>query len=459
MILYSSDWTQVIFTFAGTVWPNIRAKWIFFTIYAIIAYLVAVQQQANFGSEGRTVLFGTMSFLLIFRANAAYARYWLGRCTLSDYISEVREFMLLSIIYVRGGLESSTFLFHGGPGLAPASTFRRDKFDDKASDFRIDIVRLCVALAVSFKLHTSLALEGYCFGSISKEAKWSLDWDRLRLLELLTDEEFEVVNICIGLDDEIPTTAEDLRKQISRQFRKAGNLTGPPQNWPEEFEVNYAQLVRVPTALVYILREVLFRNMNDPFNGQPWGIKDRFVGALAGILGGILESFETANMVCTTPVPLPYANLCKTLLMFFLLSLPFYVDFDLGWFANTVIPSMITLALLGVDSIATELENPFGDDINDLDTLEQVHILECEAMELLRQSGDERSLQLFGWQHVPAWVSDRSCRKLKRQLVMKELALHEVMPLQEDDIPKGVAWLMDRREDVRTQNAEAAGTL
>ena len=40
--------------------------------------------------------------------------------------------------------------------------------------------------------------------------------------------------------------------------------------------------------------------------------------------------------------------------------------------------------------------------MNDLDQLEQVHILEREAMELLRQSGDIRGCSVFGWQEVPA---------------------------------------------------------
>lgn len=455
MILYGhGTWLEVVFTYTGTVWPNIKNKWIAFTLYGMVAYLVALKLETNFGSEGRTILFSTMSFLLIFRANAAYARYWLGRCMVSDYISEVREFMMLSIIYVRGGLQSSTYLFHGGPGIAPEHQYLRDQFDEKAQDYRVDVIRLSVALCVAFKLHTGMALEGYCFGAISKDTKWYLDWDRLRLMQLLTEHEFMLINRCIGLEEDEMVSAQEIRKRLCRQFRFAKNLSAPPDAWPDEFEVNYSQLTRTPCALAYLLREVLFRNMNDGENSQPWGIKDRFVGALAALLGHLLRSCETANLVCTTPVPLPYANLVKTLLSFFLLSLPFYVDYELGWFANTAIPSFITLALLGVDSIATELENPFGNDENDLDLLEQVHILECEAMELLRQSGDHEACNLFGWQHVPPFIAERCCRVLKYQLVVKELAVPEVAALvsaAELSVPQ---WLIDRKEDVRQKNAE-----
>ncbi|CAE7624789.1 unnamed protein product [Symbiodinium microadriaticum] len=452
VILYSSsEWLEVLFRYAGTVWPHIWGKWLASSLYSIAAYLFALETGLQFGTEHHSMLLPlSVTFLLIFRANEAYARYWLGRSTLSNYISEVREVLLLSIIYVRGGLESSIHLFHQGPGVTVPASVKPDHYDEKARNYRVDVARLSVALAVAFKLHTSIALDGYCFGSLDKEAKWFLDWDRLRLLQLLTEEEFEIVNRCIGLaeDESVPET----RRRLASQFHNARTLEGPPSSWDDEFPVRFDQFVRVPVAIVWFLREVLFRNMNDPFNTQPWGIKDRFVGALVHLLSGILESFETAHMVCTTPIPLPYANLCKTLLCFYMISAPFFVDPSRGWFANTVVPSVISFALLGVDAIATELENPFGDDVNDLDQLEQVHIVEREAMELLRQSGDIRGCSVFGWQEVPDFVSNKCCRSLKTQLVVKDLAQLQVMPLvaEEDVVP---AWLLDRKEESRQKAA------
>ena len=44
-----------------------------------------------------------------------------------------------------------------------------------------------------------------------------------------------------------------------------------------------------------------------------------------------------------------------------------------------VVPTLVAFALLGVDAISSELENPFGDDANDLDVLEMIHGLESEA--------------------------------------------------------------------------------
>mmetsp|Transcript_19487 Transcript_19487/g.61122 ORF Transcript_19487/g.61122 Transcript_19487/m.61122 type:complete len:433 (+) Transcript_19487:66-1364(+) len=426
MILYDNgDWFEVIFTYVGTVWPQIRTRFIVVTAYAVVAYAFQAIYRLNFGTEGKTILMGTMSFLLIFRANQAYARYWQGRSIVSELFSDIREFIMLTLIYTRGGINTATFLFHGGPGIPPKSRFIEDGFDQKAHEMRVDVVRLCVALGVAFKLHTRIAHDGYCFGSISRQAKWYCDFDRLRLRQLLTEEEFKVIDGCVGIHSDHQPGAGDPLEHLFEQFglESEEGPQGPPPDWPEEFEVETACRVRQPVAIIFLLRVVLCRNMNDASNSQPWGVKDRFVGGLASILTTMQYSFELANQIVTTPLPLPYANICKTLLGLFLLSLPFFVDYELGWFANTVIPAITCLALLGIDAIATELENPFGDDDNDLDILEQIHCLESEAMEMLRLSGDEQGRARFLWQSLPDFVKACSCRTLRKQLVLRESAL------------------------------------
>ena len=128
----------------------------------------------------------------------------------------------------------------------------------------------------------------------------------------------------------------------------------------------------------------VFRAMNDGSkNDQPWGIKERFVPMLSGFCGTVLKAFDEVHQIITTPLPLPYINLVKTLLVFFLGSFPFVLNPSKGWYANVVVPTLVAFALLGVDAISSELENPFGDDPNDLDVLEMIHGLESEVKWLL----------------------------------------------------------------------------
>mmetsp|Transcript_59426 Transcript_59426/g.173904 ORF Transcript_59426/g.173904 Transcript_59426/m.173904 type:complete len:470 (+) Transcript_59426:197-1606(+) len=425
MILYAREnWFEVIFTYVGTVWPQIRVKFWLATLYSTIAYVLC-EEKGNIGSEGRTILFGTMSFLLIFRANQAYSRYWVGRTMVTGFFSDLREIIMISLIYIKGGVCTSTFLFHGGPGIPPKWMIPEDAFDKMAREMRVDIVRLSIALAVAYKLHTRVAHDGYCFGHITKEVKWCVDFDRFRLRLLLSGEEFGIVDGLLGVAEPEAVSPEELLDHLCEQFRighDEGGSREPPDSWPAEFEVNHGCAVRLPVAIIYLLREVLFRSMNGPLNNQPWGIKERFLVGLETLLLAMQHSFEMTHQIITTPVPLPYANLCKTLLLIFLLSLPFFVDYKLGWFANTVIPALISLALLGIDAIATELENPFGDDDNDLELLESINVLEREAMEMMRLAGDVEGCGRFCWRELPDFVKARSCRAVRRQLAVRELA-------------------------------------
>lgn len=423
MILYASgDWFQIILTYAGTVWPRIKTKFWVSALYTTAAYVLCTIE-GNVGTEGRTTLFGTMSFLLIFRANQAYSRYWLGRSMVTQFFSDLREIIMVSLIYIRGGASTSTFLFHGGPGIPPKWALPEDAFDKLAREMRVDIVRLSIALAITYKLHTRVAHDGYCFGHIEKDAKWNCDFDRYRLRLLLTDEEYGIVDGLLGLKDPARVTAENALEHFTKQFKfgqSKGAQEAPPE-WPEEFVVQHGCAARMPVAVIYLLRETLFRNMNDPLNSKPWGIKERFLSGLESLLLQLQHSFEMTHQIITTPVPLPYANLCKMLLFLFLISIPFYVDYELGWFANTVIPALISLALLGIDAIATELENPFGDDDNDLELLENINVLEREAIEMMRLAGDLEACSFFCWRELPDFAKACSCRAVRKMLCVRDL--------------------------------------
>merc|ERR1712007_386320 len=91
------------------------------------------------------------------------------------------------------------------------------------------------------------------------------------------------------------------------------------------------------------------------------------------------------------------------------------------------VPVVIAFVLLSIDAISTELENPFGDDPNDLDIDEMIHNLELEAMEMLRLCGDERCCHRFLWRKTPRFVFERSIRPISKQLVFADSAADEVV--------------------------------
>jgi len=422
MILYDNEgWISTVFTLTGTVWPAIKRPMLLVLCYMLVAYFCAVQFNMSFGENGPTtsVIGGTLSFLLIFRANQAYIRYWDGRTSISMFFTSLRDFLMLAMLYIPGAKDRES----QGPQLTKKLLQRFPELSELAMTVRVDLVRLCVAYAVLLKMHTRIAYDGYCFGKISGETKWLVDWDRLRLIQLLKEDEFYAIDRCIGIIDDDMRSGGSL-DELLEQFR--GRAHGPPKSWPTECEVMMEPACRPHNACMFFLREVLFSNVNDAMNACPWGIKERFVPLLSTLLITAQFHFEFVDQVITTPLPLPYACLCKSLLVIFLASLPsMLVDVSVGFFGSVFIPMMVALALLGIDATATELENPFGDDANDLDILEFVAGLEHEALQLLRMCGDFQGKAAFGYRTMPEFVARSSCKPLSLQLAVEEFAAFE----------------------------------
>jgi len=412
MIVYKNDdWIRTVFTFNGSVWPNIKWRLLAWLVYVATTYTASDLLGARFASEGHTILGGAISFLLIFRTNTAYARYWMGRGCVSIFFDDLRDLLMVSLLYVSGG-----------PTYGLSS--KESNVQVNARKLQVNMVRLTMALAVILKTYTRIGLEGYIFGSISKETKWCVDWDRYSLMQLLDSTEFEFVDKRLGIIGPGKPMLTS-KHELAEQFRHGD---GPPESWPDEFQVSTEQAARMHVAVVYFLREQIVSNMNDFQNACPWGIKERFVPILSKLLSSAQSAFEMVGQIVTTPLPLPYACLCKVLLTIWMLSYPFVFDYRRGLFGGAVIPTLVAFALLGIDAIATELENPFGYDANDIDLIEQIHTLEGEAMEMLDLYGDDSARSHFVWRRLPAFVAETSCKPVYHFLAVTEYANHEVVP-------------------------------
>jgi len=423
MIIYEpgGSWIGVVLTYGGTIWPQIGTQFTLWCLFSLIAYFVVERTHVGLGKEVHSILASTMSFLLIFRANQSYARYWQGRTSVAMFFSTIRDFTMMSILHIHGGAATMAWLT-GNIDLKEKT--REDKYDVRAREFRINIVRLSVAYGVMLKLYTRIALDGYCFGAISCETKWLIDWDRLRLRQLLKDDEFKAADACLGILEDPSDTSLD---GLAAQFRDRIDIE-VPDDWPDDFEVSLRPGARAHSAVLYYLRELLILNVNDFVNTVPWGIKERFVPNLSRVLSDTQEHFDMIAQIISTPVALPYACLCKTLVLIYMVCSPMTVDHTLGFFGGYVVPVFLVLALLGIDAISTELENPFGDDANDLDILEFIHSLEKEALEFLHMSGDFKAIQSFQWRRMPFFITEHTCKPITHHLVFGEFATAEVAP-------------------------------
>jgi putative membrane protein len=83
------------------------------------------------------------------------------------------------------------------------------------------------------------------------------------------------------------------------------------------------------------------------------------------LLSNMVDCLGSCERILKTPIPLAYAIHLKQLLLIYCLILPFQFVNDLnGW--SVLLVTIISFALLGIEEIGIEIENPFGRDPNDL---------------------------------------------------------------------------------------------
>jgi putative membrane protein len=86
---------------------------------------------------------------------------------------------------------------------------------------------------------------------------------------------------------------------------------------------------------------------------------------LDGRVNELLEAQGHCERILHTPMPFAYAVHIKQMLMLYLMSLPLLLVPKMGIPALFVIPA-IGFGLIGVEEAGIEIEDPFGDDPNDL---------------------------------------------------------------------------------------------
>lgn len=79
----------------------------------------------------------------------------------------------------------------------------------------------------------------------------------------------------------------------------------------------------------------------------------------------LLDCQGACERILRTPIPFAYAVHIKQLLMLYLVTLPLVIVPKMGW-AATFVVAAISFGLLGIEEAGVEIEDPFGDDPNDL---------------------------------------------------------------------------------------------
>lgn len=126
---------------------------------------------------------------------------------------------------------------------------------------------------------------------------------------------------------------------------------------PEVQEVEQAQ--HVPLAVARKMTETVDTARR---NGM---IGDIQQSLLDGGIQRLIDSLGACERIHNTPLPFAYMVHLRRALIVYLFTLPMALVNDFGW---VTVPAILLIAyvMLGVEEIGVEIEDPFGDDVNDL---------------------------------------------------------------------------------------------
>jgi putative membrane protein len=113
------------------------------------------------------------------------------------------------------------------------------------------------------------------------------------------------------------------------------------------------------------------------------GVIDGFdVLALKPHTQALLDVAGGCERIRKTPIPFSYAVFIKLFLVLYALILPVGLAADYGWLTVPLV-MLVVFALLGLELMAGEIENPFGLDCNDLPTGTIARGIRADAADLL----------------------------------------------------------------------------
>lgn len=111
--------------------------------------------------------------------------------------------------------------------------------------------------------------------------------------------------------------------------------------------------------------KMLFQKINDLYTSG------KITGDQLIILNNEIQSFTDICGACerikNTPIPYSYSAFIKKFIFFYVMTLPFGYVFSLGYYVIPVVV-FIFYVLASLELIAEEIEDPFGNDENDLPT-------------------------------------------------------------------------------------------
>mmetsp|Transcript_32082 Transcript_32082/g.47038 ORF Transcript_32082/g.47038 Transcript_32082/m.47038 type:complete len:413 (+) Transcript_32082:72-1310(+) len=353
-----SSHISVIFQIYGSVWPKVLPYCLFNVLLSYAIHIVKLEYGIDLSIEGNNASFMSIlvSFLVVTRAKIAYARFMEARGNLQTMYRVVREI------------------------IQHVCILTQHSKSEGAKAWRRDVAYQTIAL-----LRVTMATLEY---KSSKKSSWNF----------------------------FTRGKKRMRKQMLKSVNYSGtSVRNRMMNWAHTdlSLTDENENFRAPILLAYALRAELLSQRS----GER--IKTRRVDTktpvhpneekyLLAYVDAFVTSYHNLKKLASTPFPFPLVQMGRTFLFVYTYTLPFALAHSMHHPLGAMLMIFfITYGYLGLEYVAMELDDPFGDDPNDFDDLglarvvfediymniykvdgkESLHILRHQVAERLEKSG------------------------------------------------------------------------
>mmetsp|Transcript_26744 Transcript_26744/g.39559 ORF Transcript_26744/g.39559 Transcript_26744/m.39559 type:complete len:389 (-) Transcript_26744:111-1277(-) len=154
----------------------------------------------------------------------------------------------------------------------------------------------------------------------------------------------------------------------------------------------WTNTMRVPFRLAYLLRESIYAQ--ESRLAKP--IHIIYESKLLACVDDFMKGYYGITQFITTPVPFPLIQMTRTILVLYLFSLPFvFLNSDDHIIECVIAIFFLTFGFMGLELVAIELDDPFGDDENDFDALAFARMVFEDAFLMIHENvGREAACEL-----------------------------------------------------------------
>lgn len=172
--------------------------------------------------------------------------------------------------------------------------------------------------------------------------------------------------------------------KVSQHFYRAKQLSHGRRSYIDE---NF----RAPVNFAHVLRQRMMEHQHYLGYKMPTNeYRD-----LVNICGTFMDAFHGFRVLIFTPYPFPLLQMTRAFLFVWVYTLPMVLLKDYRLWSSCLIIILITFGFVGIEYISMNLDDPFGDDTNDVDEHGMALVVYEDIYQVLyRTDGPEAAMGL-----------------------------------------------------------------